>query len=277
MDNSISPQKITGLNHKYRFTIATLVTEMNEYHEMVQSFLMAGFTKDICEYIYIDNSNGNSFNAYQGINLFLQTAKGEYIIIAHQDVLINFDTIDILNQRIDQIDKKDENWAILSNAGGIENNLYHRVAIHLVYGDGYVQKECKLPQKVCSIDEHFMVIKRSANLSLSHNLSGFHLYGTDICLIAELLGYSAYAIDFKLTHKSYGNPDESYRGLLKQLIAKYVHFMRSRTIITTIADFRLSPSAMNTFLFNRKIVRKICRKITKLKTKPGEMRDPIIK
>ncbi|MDB5005967.1 MAG: hypothetical protein JWP45_360 [Mucilaginibacter sp.] len=273
MDNSISPQKITGLNHKYRFTIATLVTEMSEYQEMVHSFLTAGFTKDICEYIYIDNSNGNSFDAYQGINLFLQTAKAEYIIITHQDVLINFDTIDILNRRIDEIAKKDENWAILSNAGGIENNLYHRVAIHLVYGDGHLQKEGKFPQKVCSIDEHFILVKRAANLSLSHNLKGFHLYGTDICLIAELLGYSAYVIDFKITHKSYGNPDVSYHNILKQLIAKYVQFMRSRTIITTITDFRLSPSLINTRFFNAKFVKKAYRSIKKINTK-SEDRKP---
>ena len=113
----------------------------------------------------------------------------------------------------------------------------------------------------------FIVVKRSANLSLSRNLKGFHLYGTDICLVAELLGYSAYAIDFKLLHKSYGNPNDNYYDILKQLIAKYVKFMRSRTIITTIADFRLSPSAINTYIFNRKMVKKIYRKVKKLKMK----------
>jgi hypothetical protein len=267
MDSLISPKKITALNHNYRFTIATLVTNMEEYQEMIASFYKAGFTEDICEYIYIDNCNKNSFDAYKGLNLFLQTAQGKYIIISHQDILLNHDNIEVLNQRIEQIDDIDPNWSILSNAGGIENNLYHRVAITVTYGDGFEQIYGKFPQKVCSVDENFIVVKRSANLSLSHDLSGFHLYGTDICLIAELLGYSAYVINFKLIHKSYGTPNKSYYEILKKLIEKYVKFMRSRTIVNTITDFRLSPSLINTALFNIKFTKKVSRKITKWKTK----------
>lgn len=271
MDGLISPKKITALSHSYRFTIATLVTDMEEYQEMIASFYKAGFTDDICEYIYIDNCEKNSFDAYKGLNLFLQTAQGEYIIISHQDILLNYDDIEILNQRIEQIDQIDPNWSILSNAGGIENNLYQRVAITVAYGDGFEQFLGKFPQKVCSVDENFIVVKRSANLSLSHDLSGFHLYGTDICLIAELLGYSAYVINFKLIHKSYGTPNESYYQILKKLIEKYVKFMRSRTIVNTITDFRLSPSLINTVVFNIKFTKKVMRKITKWNTKGSSL------
>ncbi|HWZ17010.1 MAG TPA: hypothetical protein VNW95_17360 [Mucilaginibacter sp.] len=264
MNSSISPQKITSLTNNYKFTIATLVTDMTEYREMVESFNKAGFTKDICEYIYIDNIGNNSFDAYEGLNLFLQTARGKYIIICHQDILLNFDNIDILKQRIEHISTTDPNWAILSNAGGIENNLYRRIAIDVVYEDGFEQVYGKKPQRVCTVDENFILVKRSANLSLSHDLTGFHLYGTDLCLVAELLGYSSYVIEFKLLHKSYGNPGKTYYNILNKLIEKYVRFMRSRTIITTITDFRLSRSSINTAFFNTKFVKKVYRKINKL-------------
>lgn len=270
MSTSISPKKITSLNHQYRFTIATLVTDIAEYQEMVASYNNAGFTEEICEFIYIDNIDKNNFDAYKGINLFLQIAQGEYVIISHQDVLINYDNIDVLNQWIEKITAVDPHWAILSNAGGIENNLYQRLAAHVVYADGFEQKLGRLPQKVCSVDENFIVVKRSANLSLSRDLSGFHLYGTDLCLVAELLGYSAYAIDFKLIHKSYGKPNDNFYSILVKLINKYAKFMRSRTIITTITDFRLSPSSINTSLFNTKFVKKVYRKIKKLNTKPED-------
>jgi hypothetical protein len=264
MNSLISPKKINSLSHSYKFTIATLVTDTGEYQDMVESFNKAGFTKDTCEYIYIDNVGKNSFDAYEGLNLFLQTAQGEYIVICHQDVLLNFDNIEILTQRIEQISTIDPNWAILSNAGGIENNLYRRIAIDVVYEDGFEQVYGKKPQKVCTVDENFIVVKRSANLSLSRDLAGFHLYGTDLCLVAELLGYSSYVIEFKLLHKSYGNPGKTYYDILNQLIEKYVRFMRSRTIITTITDFRLSPSSIDTAFFNTKFVKKVYRKITKL-------------
>lgn len=264
MTNHISPKKVTSLNNRYKFTVATLVTDMAEYHEMVESYHRAGFTGDICEFIYVDNIGKNSFDGYEGLNLFLQTARGEYIIICHQDVLLNFDNIDILKQRIEEIEMIDPNWAIISNAGGIENNLYQRVTTNVVYADGYEQIHGIPPQKVCAVDEHFILVKRSANLSLSHNLAGFHLYGTDICLVAELLGYSAYVIKFKLMHKSYGNPDERYYETRTKLIEKYVQFMRSRTIINTLTDFRLSSSSINTSFFNTKFVKKVYRKIVKI-------------
>jgi hypothetical protein len=179
---------------------------------------------------------------------------------------LHYDNIEVLNEKLAEVDDVDPDWSILSNAGGIENNLYQRIAITIAYGDGFEQFQGKFPQKVCSVDENFIVIKRSANLSLSNDISGFHLYGTDICLIAELLGYSAYVINFKLVHKSYGNPNKSYYKILKKLIGKYVKFMRSRTIVNTITDFRLSPSSINTKLFNIKLTKKVSRKITKWKT-----------
>jgi hypothetical protein len=263
MNSPVSLKKITSLDHQFRFTIATLVTDLKEYGEMAGSYVNAGFTGDICEYIYIDNSEKNNLDAYEGLNLFLQTARSEYIIICHQDVLINFDNIDALNRQIEEISLLDPNWAILSNAGGLENDLYQRIVSHVVYEDGHEQIIGTLPQKVCTVDENFMVIKRSANLALSHDLSGFHLYGTDICLIAELMGYSAYAIDFKLTHKSYGNPDNSYSALMEKLAAKYAWFMRSRTILTTITDFRLSPSAFNRRFFSSKFAKRKMRRRNK--------------
>jgi len=263
MNNRISPKKIASIHHPYRFTIATLVTDMDEYNQMLASYQRAGFTEDITEYIYIDNIGQNSFDAYEGLNLFLQIAQGEYIIICHQDVLINYDDVNALNVQIEKITKLDPNWAILSNAGGLENDLYHRIVSHVVYGDGHEQVMGILPQKVGTTDENFMVIKKSANLALSRDLAGFHLYATDICLVAELLGYSAYAIDFKLTHKSYGKPDQNYYAIMETLVQKYAWFMRSRTILTTITDFRLSPSAINRKFFSTRFAKRFLRRSKK--------------
>jgi hypothetical protein len=260
MNNRISPKKVTSFSAPFRFTIATLVTDMVEYNQMLDSYKKAGFSEDIAEYIYIDNCGKNSFDAYKGLNMFLQTAQGEYIIICHQDVLINYDDVDVLNAQLEKITKLDPNWAILSNAGGLENDLYHRIVSHVVYEDGHEQVIGELPQKVGTVDENFMVIKRSANLALSRDLSGFHLYGTDICLVAELLGYSAYAIDFKLVHKSYGNPGDSYYKILENLVHKYAWFMRSRTVLTTITDFRLSSSALNRKIFSTLFAKRMLRR-----------------
>jgi len=257
--------KETSPDPEYKYSICTLVTNMEEYGQMVESFLKAGFTKQECEFRYIDNTVENSFDAYQGLNLFLQNAKGENIILCHQDILIQFDDINVLEKRIVEIANLDENWAILGNAGGIENDLYRRCAINLIYEDGFHQKQGTLPQKVVSVDENFIVVRRSANLALSHDLEGFHMYGSDLCLVAELLGYTAYVIDFKLLHKSYGNASVNYHQSVESLVDKYIRFMRNRRIVTTIADFYLSSSKLRKTFAESKLGKKIARKIKKIK------------
>lgn len=255
----------------FRFSVCTLVTDMQEYSEMIASFVQAGFDKTTCEYRYIDNSEANSFDAYKGYNLFLQHALGEYIILCHQDVLLNFDGINELEQRLKGLDEIDSNWAIASNAGGIENSLFRRVAHNVfypnnpLYPNGHHHYGGNFPQKSISADESFIVVKRASNLVLSKDMEGFHLHGTDICLIANLLGYTSYIIDFKLTHKSYGSPGESFKQMRKKLIEKYSRFMRDRRITTTITDFYLSGSAIKTAWAETRFVKKIARKKEKFK------------
>ena len=250
----------------FKYSICTLVTDLQEYSEMIASFTQAGFDKTSCEYRYIDNSKANSFDAYKGYNLFLQHALGEYIILCHQDVLLNFDTIEGLDRCINEISALDRNWAILSNAGGLENDLYKRFVVNIAYPNDNYHRRGSFPQKIISADENFILVKQSANLALSNNLKGFHLYGTDLCLVADLLGYSSYAIDFKLTHKSFGKANHSYYEILQQLVEKYSRFMRSRRIVNTITDFYLSPNDWQTALAESKWGKKIARKITKIRS-----------
>ena len=55
-----------------------------------------------------------------------------------------------------------------------------------------------------ALDKNFLVVRRDANLAVSADLKGFHLHGTDICIVARLLGYTAYVVDFQLRHVSSG-------------------------------------------------------------------------
>src|SRR6476646_5344978 len=64
---------------RVRYSICTLVTKPAQYAELVESFRRGGFTDD-CEYLCIDNSVENRFDAYRGGNLCLAQAQGERII-----------------------------------------------------------------------------------------------------------------------------------------------------------------------------------------------------
>jgi len=252
------------INYSYQFTICTLVTNLTEYMEMVNSFIDGGFTESICEYIYVDNTKGNSYDAYSGFNNCLHQAQGKYIIFCHQDVLLKHHNYQTLHLRIQQMDAIDPQWAILANAGSV--NLKYKIT-HVTMGDGKEQLEQDLPLKIQSIDENFFLVKSSANLSFSSDLKGFHMYGTDLVFIANILGYTAWAIDFNLIHKSPGKVDQSFYFAKSAFIKKYSKAYKNRFIRTTITSLYVSGISAFNKLGNTKLVLFLARTWYKLSTK----------
>jgi hypothetical protein len=240
---------------KFKFSICTLANKPDEYNEMLESFLKAGFTEVDCEYIYADNSNGNEFEAFGGINRFLREAKGEFVIICHQDVLITINDRKKLEQQINLVTSLDPNWGVLGNAG--INDMYNTSMV--MTEAGISLRKGVLPSKVKSLDENFLLLKASANLAVAGDLEGFHMYGTDLCLVAECLGYSAFAIDFQIYHKGLGTVDESFHNLSDQLKKKYSRFFRGRYIRTTITRFYVSSNWLVSAIMNLGIMKSISR------------------
>lgn len=232
----MNPRKLESLNKfPIRYSICTLVTNHSEYTEMVNSFIGAGFNGDKCEFIFADNTLSNDFDAYRAINRFLREARGKYIIICHQDVLIEHDGEPVLRTCLDELDELDPHWGIVGNAGA--KDLYQTPMVITQSGE-FIRKG-KFPSKVSSLDENFLLLKAESNLAVSRDIVGFHLYGTDICLHAESLGWTCYVIDFNITHKSSGRMNQSFHDISKQLQAKYQRFFRGRYIRTTITRFYL--------------------------------------
>lgn len=244
-------KSVSNLTYEFEFSICTLVNRRNEYEEMLQSFLDKGFSEEDCEFLHIDNTRGCKHEAFEGLNLFLQQAKGKYIIICHQDVLLIDDDKNQLLKYIAEIEDLDSDWAILGNAGGIN---FKWIATHLTQKNGKIFKEKRLPLLTKTVDENFIVVKNSANLSLSHNLRGFHFYGTDICLIAEILGFKSYIINFNLLHKSNGTVDENFYAIKKALMKKYRKAFRSRFLATTITRFFISGSPILQTIVNLPLI-----------------------
>ncbi|MBX9852306.1 MAG: glycosyltransferase family 2 protein, partial [Cytophagaceae bacterium] len=247
-----------------RYSVGTLVNNFEEYQVMLSSFDKAGFKDTFCEFIYIDNTKGNKYEAYEALNKIISRARGEYIILCHQDIELKFDTIEVLEKRIKELDQLDSNWGVISNAGGLHlKKIFQRIShLHeeLNYGP--------FPYKVNSVDENFILIKKSANLSFSRNLKGYHMYGTDLCIIANTIGYNAWVIDFHLLHKSTGNMNNSFFQNRNELIAKYGKAFRPRYIRSTCTKVYISGSPlkrkiMNTqaMVFFSKLVLKVRRRI----------------
>ncbi len=254
------------------FSICTLVTSLEEYSLMKQSFWERGFTSDVAEFLYADNTNGNVFDAYSAIKKFLVVAKGKYIILCHQDILL-IDDINDLRDRIVDVSNTNPRWGVLGNAGGYNpGKIYMRIT-------SPTMKDVSVgpfPQKVKSVDENFMLVRSDAQFGPSEGMEGFHFYGTDLCLQASLKGLSNYVIDFHLYHDSDGDVSyvadgqdvpEFYR-IKRHLIRHYQKLLNVGWIQTSCTKLYLSSFVTLNRIFNKKrslrySARYFRRKITK--------------
>lgn len=209
-----------------------MVNSEKEYESMLKSFLDAGFDTSFCEYLYLNNIKGNNWDAFTGFNKAIHIANGEYLILCHQDVRIEFDNVTNLFERIDEISSLDSNWCVLGNAGGASN--LHDVYIRI--SDPNMENVSKgpFPTKVECLDENFIILNAKYGLRFSEDLSGYHFYGTDICQQARFRGLNSYVINFHLRHLSSGKTDSIYESSFQSLIHNYRNklaprFMRETT------------------------------------------------
>lgn len=251
----IKAQKLsTQYNYPITFSICTFVTRVDEYEGMKKSFLENGFLENDLEFLYFDNSEiNNNTDAFEGINYFLNHSVGRYIIICHQDIEVIDNQRKLLNH-IEEIEQIDANWSLLSNAGGYGPN---KICYHVTYPKTGLEKQGQFPTKISSADENFLLIKSEANLSISKNLSGFHFYGSDLCMISGLLGYSCWAISFNLLHKSRGTKDSSFWNCKKEFKIKYSTFFKSRWIQTTSSPLYLSGNLFDRIFIGSRLILKI--------------------
>ena len=150
---------------------------------------------------------------------------------------------------------------MLGNAG-YKNILQMSVRITDPYGENQSSKI--FPQKIRTLDENFLVVN-TANLAVSNNISGFHLYGSDLCIIADILGYSSYVINFHAYHKSRGNADDIFLSTKKSFVDKYQKKLRARFLRTTSTYLFISNSKIKNWFFNKKIERSLKKKYEILK------------
>ncbi|MBU2581868.1 MAG: glycosyltransferase family protein [Alphaproteobacteria bacterium] len=229
----------SGTQPDVAYTIATLVTDPAQYDLMRRSFAAGGFDADDCEYLFIDNTGKEQASAYAGLNRALSEARGRYVILCHQDVRLieSGDARNDLDSRLAELHSHDPDWALAGNAGG---SAPGQLALRISDPHGSNRHVGELPARVTSLDENFIVVRREANLGFSHDLSGFHFYGTDICLNADILGWHAYVIDFHIWHLSSGNKQtRSFATGKEDIRAKWSKALRPRWIQTTCALLRL--------------------------------------
>ncbi len=229
------------------YSICTIVTSLDEYAVMKKSFEDCRFT-DGCEYIIADNTQGNSFDAYHAISRFMRESRGKYLVVVHQDVRC-IDSKEQLTGCLDKLSALDTRWAVCGNSGA---KGYHQDILY-INNAGKIVEHANLPTRVHSLDENLLIIRNDTGMTISSDLTGFHLYGTDLCLIADFLGYTSYVIPFMVKHLSHGNLKDLNKHIA-QFTAGYGRKLRSRYIQTTCTRFYLSSSPGKNKFYNSSFV-----------------------
>ncbi|MEL6373505.1 MAG: hypothetical protein AAFR04_06005 [Pseudomonadota bacterium] len=221
------------------YTLATLVTRHDLYANAIRSLRAGGFAHD-CEYLSIDNAQRDDACAYRQLNALLNEARAPYVILCHQDIELIGDGRQVLDEKLAHLTAIDPAWAVAGNAGGVGPG---RLALRISDPHGEDQNVGPLPQLVSALDENFLVVRRASRVGLSHDLTGFHLYGADLCLNADVKGHSCYVIDFHLRHLSAGNKDASFEAVERRFREKWSRALRPRWLQTTCALLYLSGVA----------------------------------
>jgi hypothetical protein len=222
-----------------RYSVCTLVTRPADWRAMARSFAAAGFAPPDCEFLSLDNATGNRFDAYAGYNIFLRAACGAYVILCHQDVRLLSDGRDRLDAVIAELDSLDPHWGLFGNAGGLRSGAL-AIRISDPHGENVAQGG-PFPVACQTLDENFIVVRAAANLAVSHDLHGFHLYGTDMCMLASILGYSAYIVDFHLRHEGRGVIDAVFARALTDLVHKYARTKWPAFVTASCGKFVIMP------------------------------------
>ncbi len=256
------------------FTFCTLVTDFREYEKFLLSCENMGFCQQDCEFLIVDNTESNQMDAYAAINRMLAEARGRYVVLCHQDVEL-LEARGILEHQLAYLEVHAPDWALAGNAGGDDRQLH----IRITDPHGADQHSGDLPARVFSLDENFIVVNGARRIAASGDMRGFHLYGLDLCVVADVLGYSSWVIGFHVLHKSRGNVGErdsesalAFYPSRQRLVDKYRRAFRRRRVRTTCTRVTLAPASADSRV--GQAVATLFRRFLKgRRTKPGVTSD----
>jgi len=206
---------------------------------VLDNYLLKGLKNQTENYelMVVEDSKTDFKSAAQALNYGGEKASGDYIIFAHQDVLMESATwLSDLEKLLISL----ENLGAAGIAG--KSSESPEVVTNVKHGDNphlAGKKQIKKPVKVQTLDECLIVVPKKVFERRQFDettCDGWHLYGVDYCLMMDEMGLDVYVLPLSIIHKSSGDPfaPEYYR-ILGKLFKKYKKSYS--TIHTTVSDW----------------------------------------
>ncbi len=175
--------------------------------EVVKNVLLRSLKRQRAEYelILLDNTTNRYLSASQALNCGGAMAKGDYIMVAHQDMWLESDS---------WLEEAEKAMAAIPDLGiaGVAGQAEHgktwpdrcRYSIEC-FGEIEERGPVDKPEEVQTLDECLLIVPRSVFGELQFDereFDGWHCYGADYCLSVRQLGLKAYVIPGSCCHST---------------------------------------------------------------------------
>jgi glycosyltransferase involved in cell wall biosynthesis len=140
-------------------------------------------------------------SAARAYNDGLEKAGTDLVVLAHQDVYFPPGWLDSLKNTLELLAIRDPEWGVLGVWGGIDDDGSPGY-MYWTGVNGAAGKPFPGVREVRSLDEVVLILRKSSGLRFDERLSGYHFYGTDICLEANRRGRKCYIFSGFCVHNT---------------------------------------------------------------------------
>lgn len=184
-------------------------------------------------------------------NRGLEQSKNEVVVFVHQDVYLPHEFVPSVELALGEIERSDPDWGVVG-CWGVRDD---RAKFGHLYtpGDGIAGAPFEQPERVRTLDEVVLILRKSSGLKYDEHLAGFHFYGADICLTAAQAGRQCYAISAFCVHNSrqyFDYPSDFYASY-RYIKKKWKHWLPIQTSCICVSrfDWDLKKRAIKRALF----------------------------
>jgi len=140
-------------------------------------------------------------SAAAAYNSGIKEADADVVAFVHQDMYLPRGWIAEVERAIDGLSQQCPDWGVLGSWGVTKDGGH----AGYLYWTGLEETAGRLFEggvEVETLDECVLVVRKSSGLVFDEHLSGFHMYGADICLEAKRQGLKNFAISALSIHNT---------------------------------------------------------------------------
>jgi hypothetical protein len=140
-------------------------------------------------------------SASRAYNDALVEACNDVVVFVHQDVYLPSHWLNDLGRTINALDGANKPWGVIG-CFGVRANATKGLGSVYSNGWGLQGRVINEPEKVETLDEIVLVVRKSSGLQFDGFLPYYHMYGVDLCLVARSKGLENYVMPTFCVHNT---------------------------------------------------------------------------